>query len=82
MYALQAERRKGNQAAAGELASLKAKLATAREAAVAPLERRAQTRSGEDPVMRLGGEQPARTRDRRSRSSSAGDDDWMRRVLK
>jgi hypothetical protein len=82
MYALQAERRKGNQAAARELASLKAKLATAKELAAAPAQRRAETRSGEEPVMRLGGQPPPRTRDRRSQSSSAGDDDWMRRVLK
>jgi hypothetical protein len=82
MYALQAERRKGNQAAAKELASLKAKMATAKEPAAAPVQRRAEARSREDPAMRLGGEPPARARDSRSRSSSAGDDDWMRRVLK
>ena len=80
MYALQAERRKGNRAAAKELASLQAKLPTAPEPSAAPVQRRSEARDGE-PIMRLGAEPSPAARGRRSRSSPAGDDDWMRRAF-
>lgn len=69
MYALQAERRKGNRAVDSEIADLKAKQAAARQAA-ASVQRQSETRSDREPVMRLG--QPSgERRGRRSRSSAA-----------
>jgi hypothetical protein len=80
MYALQAERRKGNPAAAEELKELRAKLATSDESSRARAQRQAEVR-GSEPIMRLGGQDPPPAGDRQSRSSSARNDHWMKRVF-
>jgi hypothetical protein len=79
MYALQAEQRKGNRAAAKELAALKATLEATRTHAGASGQRRAGMDST-DPIMRLGGQDSSPARNRRSRSSAANED-WMRHAF-
>jgi hypothetical protein len=70
MYALQAERRKGNRAVDQEIATLKAKQTAARQAA-ASVERQTETRSDGEPIMRLGVQRSGEGRSRRSRSSGS-----------
>jgi hypothetical protein len=79
MYALQAERRKGNRAVAEELKELRAKLAAADKSSGARARRQAEVPSSE-PIMRLGGQESSPAPDRRSRSSPANED-WIRRAL-
>ena len=67
MYALQAERRKGNRTVDQEIAALKAKQTAARQAAA--VERHTETRSDGEPIMRLGVQPSGEVRRRRSRSS-------------
>ncbi|HXF52930.1 MAG TPA: DUF2865 domain-containing protein [Hyphomicrobiaceae bacterium] len=82
MYALEAERRKGNATAPTELSTLKEKFRSKREPTDWSVASRAEARSSEGPTMRLGAETRPRRGDGRSRPSPPVGDEWTHRVLR